>query len=337
LKRIIALAAAFLVALSSYAQVDPNRVVLTINGEEIKGAEYYHRMEYLGGVFKVFGRTPLNYPPGFFTIEQLVTEHLILQLAAHRGLAPTDQEVQQRMQDELDDDPNVLNDWLATGLTKDDYIASVAVKVAQFKLATEGITVTDQEIDNMYKDNPSTYTIPKRYKLRIIVVSDSNAQTLVDQDLATGKSFQDVAKARSQDISSQKGGEFGTWAESVIPDVTLKALAGVKIGQTTDWTTTSEKGALAKYLVEDILKPELMPLDAKLRRHIRTETMLQRGAARNDLGKEMLDMRLNAKIDIKQKEFADSYGKFIAAYLKQQEAAASPIAPPAGAAPAAGQ
>jgi parvulin-like peptidyl-prolyl isomerase len=321
LKRIIALSAVALAALSSFAQVDPNRVVFAVNGEEVKGAEYYHRMEYLPGVVKQFGQTSFSFPPGFLTIEQLITEKLIMQLAVKRGVAPTDAEVQDWLDGQMTDNPSLLNDWAATGQSKDDYMTALRVQVAQFKLATEGINITDQEIDNLYRDNPSMYTIPKRYKLRIIVVSDANNQTLVDQDLKAGKKFEDVAKARSEDISSRAGGEFGTWAEPVIPEATLKALAGVKIGSTTEWTPTSEKGALAKYLVEDILKPELLPLDSKLRRHIRMDEMLRRGSSRNDLSKEMLDMRLNAKIDIKQAEFAAAYSKFITVYLKQQTTA----------------
>ena len=61
--------------------VDPNRVVLVINGEEIKGAEYYRRMEYLPGVGSQMGASFSDFPPGFLTIQQLINSN-----SKHLGL-----------------------------------------------------------------------------------------------------------------------------------------------------------------------------------------------------------------------------------------------------------
>ena len=72
MKKIYSLLALALTACAAYAQVDANRTVAVVNGEEIKGGEYYHRMEYLSGVGRIGNNGVNEFPPGFMTIEQLI-------------------------------------------------------------------------------------------------------------------------------------------------------------------------------------------------------------------------------------------------------------------------
>lgn len=317
LKRILAIAVGIAAAVASFAQVDPDRVVFSVNGEEVKGGEYYRRMEYLPNVTKRFGRTNVEFPPGFLTIEQLITEHLILQLAKEKGCLPTDAEIQAELKSRSDDDPKFLDNWIAGGQTREELLQQLKIEVAQFKILTFGITITDQEVQKFYEDNPPMFTIPKRYKLRIIVVSNETAKNAVDSDLASGKSFADVAKARSEDITKVSGGDFGVRAYTLLPETVQTALNGVKIGATSGWCQTGIENTIAKFLIEDILKEELQPLTPKRLNDTRRQLMLQRGTVKNNLERDMIEMRKKAKIDIKQKEFADAYKRFLDEYLNQ--------------------
>src|SRR5471030_1100048 len=70
--------------------VDPGRVVAVVNGDEIKGAEYYRRMEYLEGVGIRLGNQFAEFPPGFLAIQKIIDERLTFQLAKSKGVYPTD-------------------------------------------------------------------------------------------------------------------------------------------------------------------------------------------------------------------------------------------------------
>lgn len=317
MKRILALVAGIAASVATFAQVDPDRVVFSVNGEEVKGGEYYRRMEYLPNVSKRFGRTNVEFPPGFLTIEQLVTEHLILQLAKEKGCSPSDAEIQTELKTRQDDDPKFLDNWLAGGQTREELLQQLRIEVAQFKLLTFGINITDQEVKKFYDDNPPMFTIPKRYKLRIIVVSNETAKNAVDSDLNSGKSFVDVAKARSEDITKATGGDFGTRPISLLPDTVQTALNGVKIGATSGWCQTGIENTVAKFLVEDIQKEELQPLTPKRLADTRRQLMLQRGSVKNNLERDMIDLRKRSKIDIKQKEFSEAYKRFLDDYITQ--------------------
>lgn len=306
---------------SAQSMVDPNRVVLVINGEEIKGAEYYRRMEYLSGVGRQMGAGFSEFPPGFLTIQRLIDERLVFDLAKQKGIYPTDEEIQDELKVRQDDNPTVLKDWLASGGNMDDLKYLLRFQIAQFKIQTDGITITDTEVQKDYTDRPDTYKIPKQYKLRVIYVATADDTKAVDQEIESEKAFADIAKEKSIDLTRLVGGEYGTVPVYRLDTDTQKALADIKIGQTTKWFTTNPaggNGVYLKFFLEDVLPEKKMELDATLRRVIRRQLMVDKGRVKNpNITKELDALRIKAKIDIKQPEFADAYQKFMKVYLQQ--------------------
>ena len=55
---------------------------------------------------------------------------------------------------------------------------------------------------------------------------------------------------------------------------------------------------------------------AKLKRDVRKRLLLDKGAVKNNVAKEMYDLRAKSNIDIKDKVFADAYARFMEAYKK---------------------
>ncbi|HJP82260.1 MAG TPA: peptidyl-prolyl cis-trans isomerase, partial [Fimbriimonadaceae bacterium] len=217
------------------AQVDVNRTVVVVNGEEIKGGEYYHRMEYLTGVGKPMNSGVAEFPPGFLTIEQLITERLIFQLAKNKGVMPTEPEVDNELKLRIEDDPKLLETWINSGRSEDELRYAIRLDLAQFKVSTAGINLTDQEVEAHYKQNPAMYTTPKKVKLSVIVVRDADAVQKVDAALKAGKSFAETAKLYSEDLTKGVGGELGNINYPALSETVRAALDQIKIGQTTDW------------------------------------------------------------------------------------------------------
>ncbi len=301
--------------------VDPNRVVATVNGIEIRGTEYYRRMEFLPGVNKRMGNSYAEFPPGFLTLEELITEKLVLQLAKEKGVTPTQNEIDNELRLNLERDPKALVDWNSGGRTRQELLDAIKYDVARFKLATFGINITDQEVEAFYKDHPLEFTAPKRVHLRVIVVADAAKRDIVDRDLTAGKKFSDVASEQSMDVSKLRGGDFGVVVLANLNKDAQEAIGKVMKGQMTSWVSSS--GLFLRFLVEDIFPEQLQPLDAQLKRAIRRRLMLQKGSNKNDVAKDMAELRSRSKVDIKEKLFADAYQRFIDAYLKLQQAASN--------------
>ena len=104
------------------SSVDPKRVVATIDGTPITGEEYYHRMERLTGVGTLVGQNYIQMQPGVLTLNQLISEHLLLLVAQERGVAPKDDEVEAAYRDALTQNPSLEKNWLATGQTKEELL-----------------------------------------------------------------------------------------------------------------------------------------------------------------------------------------------------------------------
>lgn len=306
------------VAAPLMAQIDPSQVVVTVDGVEVKAAEYYRRMEFLPGVGKQVGSALVVFPPGFLTLEQLITEKLVFELAKEKGVMPSEAEIQAEYKQELEDNPEALAQWEQTGQPKEGLIEKLKYDYAQFKILTAGVTITDQEVDKFYKDNPTMFTVPQRYKLRMIAVQTDAAQAAVDADLAAGKSFADAAKDHSEDISKSNGGDIGTSPIEAMPDYFRQPISMTAAGKATGWITIPDKNAKAKFFVESVVPAELKPIDAKLRRAIRKRMMVDQGSVKNNIDKEMAAIRAKAKIEIKNQKFADAYKSFVDNYLKHQ-------------------
>ncbi len=306
---------------TAQAQTDPNRVVATVNGEEIRGPEYYRRMEFLPGVGKQTGQVFSEFPPGFLTIEQLITERLIIQLAKAKGVLPNENDVQSEFALRLADTPDILTNWLAGGRTTEELKQQIKIELAQFRIASFGVTITDQQVEQDYEKSKSRYTTPKRYKLRVILLKDSSKKDKVDADLIAGKKFGDTAALYSDDISRLRGGEYGIVPVEALATTVAEALKTVKIGSTTPWLDLKlgdGTSVTLKFFLEDTYPEIVAPLDGKLRRAIRQRLAVERGRAQNDISSQMKAARTKAAIDIKQPEFAEAYKKFIEGYLKQQ-------------------
>ncbi len=298
-------------AASSFAQVDPNRLVAVVNGEEIRGAEYYRYMEYmdLKDAYQRFRNLLYNFPAGYLALDQLITEKLMLQLAKTKGAVPLEPEVDQEIGYAKEQSPKLLEEWAAKGRTPAEMRAQARYDIAVFKLQTLGITVTDQEVDKYYRDNAVQFTSPKLFKLRLIALTDVASKDKVDAELRSGKAFAEVAKQYSDDVTKLAGGEYGTVPLTSMPEALSKPISDTKIGQSTAWAEF--QGKHVKFFLEDVLPEKLQPMTPTLRRQIRRKLMLDRGKVKIDLAKELSAARVKAKVDIKQKEFAEIYKKLM--------------------------
>ncbi len=314
---------------SAQTPPDPNPVVLSVNGDVIRNNEYVRRMEYLPGVSRRIGSTALNYPPGFLTLEAFITERLVFQLAKQKGIMPTEPEIQAELASMLTENPKLLTDAALAGLTKADIDYQVKYSLTQFKLATFGINITDQEIDAYYRTNlKEVFTIAKRFKLSVIAVTDEGSKSKIDSELAAKKPFAEVAKAYSEDVTRGVGGEFGTVPLSALPEPARLAISATKIGETTAWIALVKSPIQMKFLLHDVVAEEIIPLDAKLRKQIRRQLMLAKGALKNDMMKELNELRTKSKIDITNKVFAETYKKYIGEYNEKFPTRGTP--PPGG-------
>jgi len=309
LKSISALIALSVVSLAG-AQGEPKTVV-TVNGQAISSTEYYHRMEHLSGVYAAYGERFVEVIPGIVTLDRLITERVTIQLAESHSVAPTPAEIDQAYEARKAANPMLEANATAEGLTAADLRYQVQLDLCRFKLLTEGILVTDQEVQDNYKNHPERYVNPKRVDLRIIVVDSDADKAAVDADLAAGKEFGAVATARSLDLSKLQGGLLkGVPFDSL--DASIRdALNAAKIGNSTGWLKVPGQPAnstlIERIRYESAVEAKPIPYDAKLGESIRRQMMMERGSAKNNVGKMVGEMLAKAKVEIADKTFEKAW------------------------------
>lgn len=301
---------------AAFAQIDPARVIAVVDGTEIKGAEYYRRMEFLPGVGRVIGNTFQQFFPGFMTLEQLINEKLIFELAKSKGVLPTDAQIKDELDNRVRLDSQYVSRYLASGRNEQDLNVDMKFELAQLNLLTAGITVTDQEVEQFYAQNHPMFTTPARFKLRLIAVTSKAQADATDQDLATGKKFEDVAKAHSVDASATIGGDFGYHSGDEFPEEVRKALTNTKPGDITPWFSGGTGENQFKFQVIETTPEKLQDLTAEIKREARLRMRMDRGRIKNDIKKDLDALRRKATIEIKDKALSEAYKKYIDAYFK---------------------
>ncbi|MBL1150864.1 MAG: hypothetical protein D8M53_11740 [Armatimonadetes bacterium] len=286
----------------------------TVNGEPILRSDYFNRMEFMSGVGTVLNGRFVQSPPAFLAIERLINDRLVLQLAKSKGVSPTAGEIENSLKEHLSregDRIKILSDF---GVPQSELKALVAVELAQFKLATMGVTVTDQQVTEYYNTNKAYFTTPAKVKLKVIVVKSVTDRDKVDIALKT-RPFSDVAREMSTDLTKFDGGDLPEVDVGRLPQNTLNEVSRTAEGQMTAWIES--EGAFLKYLVEKKEAAKQLPLDPQLRESIRKQLMVSIGQTKNDLKKMMDELRKSAKVQLSSPGLQKLWDAYIKDYLLQ--------------------
>lgn len=205
-----------------------NAIVFTVNDANIRRNEFQSRLENLGG------KT---------VMQQLIETNLRRQFAKAKKAFPTEKEIDARLaEDQLD--PNFAKSIAAAGMTVDQYRDAIRDELAQAKLMTTGVTVTDAEVRKYYqanvdKRNPrARFYIPETIQVAVIGTRSREAALAALDDLKQGVPWEEAARTHSLDVSAFSGGILPPFARgrtmsAMIPgmDATVFALdQGQRIG-----------------------------------------------------------------------------------------------------------
>ena len=187
--------------------------VAKVNGEAITQSEFYSQLQrYTPNPQASSG------PAGKAVLQQLIMTVLTEQLAKQEGVAPTDAEIDQQLANIKASADKLLvrgfDDTLANaGLTEDD-LKNFQIKpeLAQVKLLTKGVTITDDEIKAFYDQHKKDqFTKPNRAHIKRIAFASSADANAAYADIQKGKPYEDYV---SKSIITQPAdGDLPQWVD----------------------------------------------------------------------------------------------------------------------------
>ncbi|RYG31601.1 hypothetical protein EON81_22525 [bacterium] len=298
----------------------------TFNGDRISKDEYYRHLERMGQVRVVTAQGTVPAPVaggtlGFQALEDMVNRQAVLQVAKDEGVYPTDADIQKELDFQSSKAPDFLKNLTAQGLSIDSIKDDLRVQLAQEKVITKGITVSDEEVDRYIKGNPSKFRQPKLVQMRWIVVKSPDQKKQVDEALSSGQSFKDVAIRYSLAPNARDNeGRYTTPVYDDFPPVLKKLSDGLSEGKTSSWIADSG-GASVKFYVESKTPARNVEITPVMKEEVKRSLARLRGQQGSDFQKKLQKKVLAAKIDIPNAPLAKRWSEAVDKTKKDQASA----------------
>lgn len=271
-------------------------VVAKVNGRKITRQEYYDRLERLPYVDAASGQTT---DAGILVLQRLVTEELLLRMAENQHVAPTDEQIKDRIAQSMKS-PGFAANMRKSGVTKDQMKELMRVEQAAFNLQTKGVTVTPQDIKSFYDQNQAAqFTVPEQvYVAAIFVNSKADADKAMSL-LKNKVEFGTVARTMSKHPSAKVDGKLAplTRGDKGVPEAVQSLIFSTPNNQYTN-PIPSGNGS---YVIFQVLQhiPKKVQKLADVQTAIHDRLMLEKGMQKNpNLNGELAKFRDTAKIDI---------------------------------------
>lgn len=173
-------------------------IVVEINGEAITQEKFFERLEEQAG------------PQ---VLEQLILETLVLQAENTHGITIDQSEIDAEIamfREAYPSDEAFEEDLARYNLTLGRLQEDIRINLILNKLATMGITISDEEIAEYFEANKEALGEPEQILVRHILVDSEEEAFEIIAELDEGADFAELAQERSLDTGSAiQGGQIG--------------------------------------------------------------------------------------------------------------------------------
>jgi peptidyl-prolyl cis-trans isomerase SurA len=187
-------------------------------------------------------------------LRRLIDRRLQQQAAEQHGIAVTDEELHQALEDiktrnRFASDDDLAKALAAEGLTVDHYRQQLRAELVVAKLVNREVrstvVISPEEVQHYYEQHPDEFSLPERVKLRQILVAApaanaeehaskrAKAQTVLEQ-LRSGAEFDQMARRFSDGPEAKEGGVLGWFAPGSLMPQLDRAAFTLQNGQITE-------------------------------------------------------------------------------------------------------
>lgn len=285
-----------------------------VNGKTITQAEYYKAMERMT-VPITQGENPVRDPAtgrlvreqaGYLALRMLIDRQIVLDMAEKEKVMPTEQEIEDELQRQKKN-PAFTENMKALGYTEEDIKQEIKVQLAEFKLLTKGITVSDDEVKKAYDANIQRFTMPARVQVALILVDSPRKLEQVRAEIKKGVDFALLAtQYRPADMPATTN-VTSVWLDEnnqmfqQFPLLwqTLQKTAPNNVTDPLPIKLPTAQGKVTDgwviFKVLDKKERQVVPLD-EVKEDLRREMMLRK--SKRNLALELMQMRAQAKVTI---------------------------------------
>ncbi|MGE0001344.1 MAG: SurA N-terminal domain-containing protein [Fimbriimonadaceae bacterium] len=259
----------------------------------------------------------------FQALQDLISRKALFQMAKDEGVMPTDKQVDDEVGFQKKLNPEFVQQYQARGMGNPQIRDEIRFNLAQERLFTKGISVSDDEVQKWVEANPQAFVDPAKATLSVVLVKDATQQAKVDKALENGRPFREVAVDNStmRDAKVNQG-KFNSGRpvpiRSLAP-VVREAVDKVQPRQTTGWVKLPE--GMAKFYVDS--KTDDIELEKTPERmaNVKRSLGIEKGKLANDLRQRLLKRIRETDIEIVGSDAYNTAWKRFVEMLNAQAAA----------------
>lgn len=324
-----ALGAACLLAVGCGKGSPSEKTIVIVNGERVSLDDFNKymaskptvRVQVQGEVVEL----PVADTIAFQALQDLISRQTLYQLAKDEKVMPADDDVEKEIAFQKKLNPEFIQTYQARGMANKQIREEIRFNLAQERLFTKGIEVSQAEVDRWIKDNPGAFVDPATASLSVVLVKTAAEQAQVDKALENGRSFREVAVQYSKMRDAQMSqGKFANGrpvpVRSLAPAV-RDAVGKVGPRQTTVWVKLPE--GLAKFYVESKTADIELEKTPERLENVRRSITIEKGKLANDLRKRLIERVRTSEIKIIGSDAYDQAWKRFVDMLNAQSGAGS--------------
>lgn len=286
----IAVAAIALVVVATALIVNRSEAVAVVNGEKITKKELYQAM------YEQIGKR---------TLDDLITERLIMQEADEQGVKVSEDEVQKRYQEIIDQnfssEEELLQALQMYNMSKDELMENIQKELIMRKILGKDVKVTEEDMKKYFEENKEQFAQQEQVKVQHILLENKKDAEAVLAELKNGAVFTELAKEKSVDPGSKdKGGDLGYVARGDVVPEFAEAAFSLAPGETSDIVKTDYGYHIIKVLDK---KPARPPNYEESKDKIK-EILIDQGV-QEKASQWMSDLRNQAKIEYKTEKTSE--------------------------------
>ena len=288
----------------------------TFTGERISKDDYYRYMERLSRVRVSSNQGVVPAPVaggtlGFQVLDDMVRREALLQVAKEEGVFPTDGDVEKELQYQSTKSPDFLKRLTSQGLSIETIREELRIQLAEEKIVTKGINVTDEEVNRYIRASPQKFREPKRVLLQYIAVRTPEKKKQVDEALASNQSFSSVAIQYSEAPGARANeARFSTDIYDSFSPALKKLVDATSENRATNWVK-DPGGQELKFFVVRKSPARNVEITPVMKQTVKRELALARGQRGSDLQKKLQSKILAAKVEIPDKAMGENWKKAI--------------------------
>jgi peptidyl-prolyl cis-trans isomerase SurA len=238
-----------------------NDDVILLSELEQAMAPYLERLATMG--YPPEKEQPLRYKVREDILGQLIDRQLTDQEVRRLGISVTPEEIDSAI--ERVKEANFLTDETLReaiaqqGYTLEQYRKNVSDQILRTKLVNQEIrsrtVITGEDIKAYYEEHPEEFGGQRRYHLRSILLPGNlpdlaRRQQQIDDALAAGTPFADVARRYSQAPQAAEGGDLGAFPLESLSASVRRAVEPLAEGHASAWVDTEQ--GYQRFYVEKI-------------------------------------------------------------------------------------